>query len=281
MAIDAATVLGLAALLCCAVLGLVALLYVNKRLGSRSSGTTPGGGSDPGGSDPGGGSTTGTVQAGALVGTVYSGTINIRIQPGSGTGSSSSGKHAYNRAFTGAPFPISSGGIILSFDINFGSGFEWGCRGKIGGLVVGTGKASGGQFSENGASLRAMWDRDGGSYVYVYVPSGTEDRQPAPVRPRGDNGGIVWQNQYRRVFRTNTWHRVDLGIKLNTPGKYDGRLLYAVDGKTNVLNDVLWRKGNYSIGMFALGVFHGGGCEATRQSNMSIKNIRVYKWAER
>lgn len=272
MASGAVTVLGLAALLCCAVLGLLALLYVNKRLGSRSSGTTPGGDSDPGG-----GSTTGTVQAGALVGTVNAGTINIRIPPGSGSGS---GNHAYNRGFEGRPFPITTGGIILSFDVWFAKGFEWGCRGKIGGLVVGTGRSAGGDFSDNGASARVMWDRDGGSYVYVYVPAGTAGQQPAPVRPRGDNGGIVWQPQYRRVFRTDTWHRVDLGIKLNTPGRYDGRLLFAVDGVTNVLDDILWRKGDYSIRMFALGVFHGGGCEATRESTMAIKNIRVYKWQE-
>lgn len=276
MASDATAIVGLAALMCCAVLGMLALLYVNKRLGTSNNG----GSNNNTTSNTGGGSTTGTVQAGALLGTVFGGTIDIAVPRGSGTNSSTLGRHAYDRSFGGSPFPISSGGIIVSFDIQFAPGYEWGCRGKIGGVSVGTGDAGGGDFSDNGASARAMWDKDGGSYVYVYVPSGTASRQPAPVRPRGNNGGIVFQQNYRRAFKTGTWHRVDLGVKLNTPGQYDGRLLYAVDGRTSTLNDILWRKGNYSIGRFFLGVFHGGGCEATRNSSMQVKNIRVYKWQE-
>lgn len=266
------------ALVCCACAAAVLLLVMHTNDTTDTPPTPPK--TPPSPPTGGGGSTTGTVQAGALMGTLFAGTLDINIARGTGTSSSSSGKHAFMRDFGGRPFPVSSGGVILSFDIQFAPGFEWGCRGKIGGLHIGSGKASGGRFSDNGASARAMWDRGGGSYVYVYVPTGTASGQPAPLRPRGNVGGIVWQSQYKGVFQTGKWHRVDVGVKLNTPGKYDGRLLYAIDGRTSTMNNVLWRKGNYAIGSFSLGIFHGGGCEATRNSKMAVRNIRVFAWKE-
>lgn len=265
----------LLALGCACVFAAVMAVWV---LSSANKGSAAAGGTTAPPINTGGGSSTGTASLGRVLGTVQQGTLPITIRAGNGTGS---GNHALNKKYGGAPFPVGGDGGILSFEIQFAPGFEWGCRGKIGGLHVGTGKASGGNFSDNGASARAMWDANGGSYCYVYIPAGTAGQQPEEVRPERDGvGGIVFQPDFRRIFQAGKWHRIDIGVKLNAVGKNDGRLLYAVDGKTRTVNNVIWRKSNLPIEYFSVGVFHGGGCSATRTSNMAIRNVRMYEWKE-
>ena len=55
-------------------------------------------------------------------------------------------------------------GIVVAFDIYFAPGaWQWSKGGKIGGLFVGPGVASGYRHSDNGASHRIMWQREGGA----------------------------------------------------------------------------------------------------------------------
>lgn len=199
--------------------------------------------------------------------------LNVNVRAGTGSGR----QHAFDKNYRGRPFPMRDG-CIARFQINFAPGFEWGCRGKIGGIHIGPGYASGCRFSDNGASHRLMWDAGGGGYAYVYLPLGTFGGQPGPLKTKKNCGMDVWKQEFRGVFQPGKWHTVELGVKLNTPGRYDGTIMMAIDGRRYSLNGVMWRKGNETIDSFGVGVFHGGPCSATRNSSLQIQNITVQPW---
>lgn len=219
----------------------------------------------------------------------------MTIWPGMGAG----GKHAKPDPL----FQLSFGpnqSVVARFQVKFDTGFEWGCRGKVGGLFVGTGDASGGHSSEHGASARLMWDgptRTG--YAYVYVPEGSRHMQPQELRvppPSSDGketGNHVWRNDPFLVgkFADHNWHDVALGIKLNSFTKgannRDGALWLQIDGATKLLPGVVWRKRpGIGISKFQVRVFHGGpegppkkgGCDSTKTSTLRVRNVQLWSW---
>lgn len=222
--------------------------------------------------------TPGQTPVGRLLGTLLDGTVRVTHRPGSGPG-----RHAYQRVFRDAPFPVGGEGCVATFEAQFDRGFEWGCRGKVGGLSVGPGESGGGEHSRRGASLRLMWDEGGGAYAYVYVPSGTYGMQPAPLDERMPKGQAVFADDYRRALVGRGWHRVSLGVRLNSVGRdgprADGELFFSVDGVERTLRNVVWRTSKeLKIEEFTLGVFHGGGCRARRTSHSSYRNIQIHEW---
>lgn len=224
---------------------------------------------EPGGGGGGGGG--GNGGEGALIDTLLEGTLQANIKPGQGAGKG----HALDKKFRTA-LPDA---VIAVFQVNFASGFEWGCKGKIGGLKVGPGTSSGCNYSSNGASNRLMWNAGGGAYSYVYIPQGSEGRQPKELSSPPNCGQDVWKEDFAGVFKTGTWHTIRLGIKLNTPGSADGKLLFGVDGTVKTLSGVVWRlDSGIKIEGFDVAVFHGGPCSANESSSVQIRNIKVYKW---
>ena len=219
-----------------------------------------------------GGEPTATGGAGALIDTLQSGSISVNIRPGQGAGKG----HALNKRFSSSNLPDA---VIVVFQINFGSGFEWGCRGKIGGIKIGPGQSSGCRYSSNGASNRLMWDAGGGAYAYVYIPQGSEGQQPSQLSDPPRCGQSVWKEEFAGVFKPGQWHTVRLGVKLNTPGSANGKLLFGVDGTVKTLSGVVWRtQSGVDIDSFGLGIFHGGPCSATENSSLQIRNIKVHQW---
>lgn len=214
---------------------------------------------------------------GRLLGTFLREETKVKHSRGTGPG-----RHALQQSFRGDPFPLKRG-CLVTFDVKFDPGFEWGCRGKIGGLRVGPGDAGGGEYSRDGASLRVMWDKGGGAYAYVYVPQGTHRMQPDPLAEKKRTGAGLFKEGFEGAFRGEGWHTVTLGLKLNAVrgGKpaADGVLLFGVDGSERRLDNVVWRVDDaLDVERFVLGVFHGGPCKATRTSFSNYRNIRVYDW---
>lgn len=215
---------------------------------------------------------------GRLLGTVLKGDLRVKHARGTGPG-----RHALQRAFRGDPFPLKKG-CVVKFDVKFEPGFEWGCRGKIGGLRIGPGNADGGEYSRDGASLRVMWDAGGGAYAYVYVPQGTHRLQPGPLSVKKKHGAEVFKEAFEDAFRGGDWHTITLGVKLNTMNKgskpnADGVLLIGIGKTQRQLDNVVWRVHDaIDVDRFVLGVFHGGPCRATRTSFSNYRNVRVYDW---
>lgn len=200
--------------------------------------------------------------------------FRVVIQRGMGAGRPKPG----GKTFKGRPFPVTNGGVVIAFEIMFANGYEWSCGGKIGGLFVGTGSASGCNYSSTGASNRINFGRNGSMSSYVYVPQGSQGRQPRQLSGTPRCGQKVFANDFQNVFATGRWYTVYCGIKLNTVGSNNGRLMVGLNDKIRVLNNVVWRTSNQPITRFSFNPFHGGGCSASRQSIMNLRNVKVYRW---
>lgn len=187
-------------------------------------------------------------------------------KPGSGAGSA----HALSRSWPNK----SSTGATVSYEVLFDPGFEWSCGGKLGGFFVGKGAASGCRHTGDGASFRIMWQRDGGAIAYVYVPTGTP--QPAVLMKKAACGTAVFASEFRAAFKTGVWHKVEIGLKLNTPGKADGEMWMSIDGKRAALSGVTWRKAaGLGVEKFDITTFHGGPCKASKTSSARFRNVSV------
>lgn len=234
---------------------------------------------------------------GKELGVINSGEITVPVKKGTGSG----GKHAYAK-----DFKVSSDtGLVVRFLVKFHPGFEWGCKGKVAGLQVGPGPASGGRYSENGASLRLMWGANGGAYSYIYTPKGAFPHQPTPELKKEEKyGQTMWADVFngsKKALAGEGFHAVDLGIKLNDvkPGTdqaaisagqavklgnntvyKNGKLLFAVDGDQRVQDGVIWRREMVKIQSFGFGVFHGGPCKAMKDSTMTFGQVKQYEWKD-
>lgn len=208
-------------------------------------------------------------------GTLLDQGVMASIKAGTGAGKSKS----FQKRYHGLP----AQGAIVSFEVMFSPGFEWSCRGKVGGINIGPGTSSGCNYSTNGASLRLMWEAKRippTPFAYVYVPQGSASRQPPGLRNPPKCGQGLFQDEFKGMLTTGAWFRVQLGVLLNSAGgRPDGRLLFSVNGRTKVLDGVVWRLGNEKIESLTWNVFHGGGCAATKQSSLQIRDVRVSPWA--
>lgn len=213
--------------------------------------------------------------------TLLRGPLSVHIRAGMGHGR----RHAHFERFDSrAVFPVRRGGLLVSFQVKFHKGFEWGCRGKIGGIFVGTGQASGFRQSKRGASHRVMWDSDGGAHAYVYVPKGSVRLQPPELDQRTADGQSVWLEDFAGALRKpDAWHDVRLGVKLNSVRngvpRNDGKMLLRINGLERVLDGVVWRLfDDVAIESFVINVFHGGPCHATRGSTLEIRRVKATSW---
>jgi len=185
--------------------------------------------------------------------------------------------------------------VKMSFDINFQPGFSFGNNdhsegGKVGGLFVGSGAASGCRHTDSGSSLRLVWDggpdrrfKGSGASAYTYLPTGARGKQPAFVEKEGwpKCGYHFWRNESDNIFsQTGSWYNVVLGIKLNDVGKSNGKIYYSITGPKNLTREadgIIWRTGNYPITHAELSSFFGGGGNQNnvRPSTYLIKNVKL------
>lgn len=174
----------------------------------------------------------------------------------------------------------------FSFKMFFEPNFPWSPRtmkksaGKILGFFIGSGDASGGNYSTTGASFRVTWSWNGGVAPYLY---------PQVRKAHGsDDGNISWtdldqsaelQNLstvakgvhvfYPRADREDPaawdmrlmegrWNDIEMFIKLNTPGQKNGILELKVNGVTKRLNTVRYRYDSSKIQGVKVHTFFGG-----------------------
>ena len=167
----------------------------------------------------------------------------------------------------------------VSFDIMFDPArWQWSKGGKIGGFFVGKGEASGGRHTPDGSSFRLMFQADGGAISYIYWPSGVP--QPGVPQAGRDFGEGYHKDVFAGVFVPGRWHRVTMGIKLNsfkgnTPAG-DGRASLAIDGRVAKFDKVNWAPTpDATVASFDLAAFFGGPDPATVDSVFYAKNFKV------
>jgi hypothetical protein len=183
----------------------------------------------------------------------------------------------------------------MSFDINFQPGFSFGNNnhsegGKVGGLHVGSGAASGCRHTDSGSSLRLVWDggpdkrfKGSGASAYTYIPTSSRGKQPDFVNKEGDpNCGLhLWRKESDNIFsEVGSWYHVVLGIKLNDVGKSNGKIYYSITGPKNLTREsdgFMWRTSNYDIREASISSFFGGGGNQMNvwPSTYLLKNVML------
>ncbi len=108
--------------------------------------------------------------------------------------------------------------VRLSYYLRFSDNFDYVKGGKLPGLFGGRGN-SGGNIPDgtDGFSTRFMWRRNGDGEVYAYLPSSAED------------GTSIGRGNWR--FQPGKWYRLEQEVRLNQPGKNNGRVRVWVDGR--------------------------------------------------
>ena len=137
----------------------------------------------------------------------------------------------------------------LSYKVMFEKGFDFRLGGKLPGLTSGGEKFTGGIHPKNGEgwSARFMWREGGTAELYLYYV---------------DNK-FEWGDQHPFegvILQPGKWVEFRQRIKLNAPGRTDGRIRAWLDGKKVVdLKNLRLRIGEQgAIDSFYFSTFHGG-----------------------
>lgn len=179
---------------------------------------------------------------------------------------------------------VGAAGAVVAFDVYFDPArWHWSKGGKLGGLFVGSGKASGGRHTEDGASHRLMWKAGGGAISYIYVPKGLPQSRPE-LRASKDFGIGVHADVFAGALKTGQWNHVEIGLRVNTfdaSGRPagDGASSLTINGRTAELAGVNWaaRPGT-AISGFDFNTFFGGPDPAVVDSIAYVKNFALYEW---
>ncbi|RYY83137.1 MAG: hypothetical protein EOO15_21875 [Chitinophagaceae bacterium] len=145
---------------------------------------------------------------------------------------------------------LTSGGVLsrsnitpgsqyeLSFDMQFGSNFDFSWGGKVGyGLFIGDGNTGGDPgWDGNGGSVRLMWYKNTSTspvilkpYVYYKDQPGTYGNDFGKVYPAG--GASI---------QKGVWYNVKMLVKSNTGSNTDGRVQIVINGTTVLDQAIRW-----------------------------------------
>ena len=164
------------------------------------------------------------------------------------------------------------------------------------GIHVGHGDAAGGRRSRAAASVRVMWQADGGAIAYVYLPyklaqskeyyqyTGTWHKDD---HSRGDGSKPVFgtgffHKQFEKSMNIGRWNRLAIGIKLNTfnaDGKprADGELAMMVNNQSASYNKIKWcSTPSMKIEALHFTTFTGGPDPAWEDGTQYFTNFRVH-----
>jgi len=138
----------------------------------------------------------------------------------------------------------------LAFDVRFNEAFRFARGGKLLGLGPARPVTGGDPRRPDGWSARAMWRENGHIATYLY-------EQQASKRFG------IGQLSREPVLTAGEWHHISMDLRLNDPGRANGRVAIAVDGRpVAVSEDVQLRgegaEGETLIAQLLLHTFFGG-----------------------
>jgi hypothetical protein len=161
---------------------------------------------------------------------------NVKVQNGGksaeilypeGSASPSMGK------IGGASFQTSLGlrpsdEMHLKYNVTFGEDFDFRNGGKLPGLAGGAANSGGHQPNgKDGWSARIDFRKDGAAEIYAYLPT---QKDPAiQALKKGDKGFSL--GRVEGVFEPGGTYQIEERVKMNTPGKANGRLQLYVNGE--------------------------------------------------
>jgi len=181
---------------------------------------------------------------------------------------------------SGARFVSSPAGILPSeelsfkYKVYFGRGFDFVISGKLPGIYIGTyqeGYSTGKMYNDGQGSFRPTWQKQKGDknpiiapYLYGAHGSNEKARQAQGPKTRaimsgGGSGIHFWMYGDSNLSLKQGWNKVEIALKLNTPGVADGKVRLRVNGRRKTLDDVSFRnKKETKIQSIAMECFFGG-----------------------
>jgi hypothetical protein len=139
--------------------------------------------------------------------------------------------------------------LSLSYRVLFSNGFDFVKGGKMPGLYGGPRGCSGGKDAGASAcfSTRLMWRPRGEGELYLYAPRDKQAKGVCKTHPKSvcsdDYGMSIGRGSFR--WATGRWTEVRQTVRLNTPGKADGRFGLELDGmKVLDVDGVFFRDGD-------------------------------------
>jgi len=205
----------------------------------------------------------------------------VRVFYGKGSGTSKDpGVGGFS--FTARPAGVPGQKSKISFEVFFEEGWHFSKGGKMGGLFVGHGHASGYRHSDTGSSHRIMWKKDGAAIAYVYPPDNLAQEDPK-LKPEGCGIGYFVDLFPAGTLKVGAWNTVTLGVKMNSfahgrPNP-DGVASLEVNGTQAKLRNVRWsRSPDLEISSFDFNTFFGGPDPAVKDCVAYFRNFRVLPW---
>lgn len=190
----------------------------------------------------------------------------LRVSYPRGSGTFGSGGPAGGCNFKARPHALPATDVTLHYRVRFASNFQWSKGGKLPGLFVGQGEASGGAHTSKGASARLMWLRDGQAVAYTYTPAGARQSPQylCQARTKGKYGDEVFGAARLKFRSPGRWNDVVLRVKLNGFDEdgaplQDGQLTLSVNGRAASVGGIVWRRyRNLRVEYVSMTTFFGG-----------------------
>jgi hypothetical protein len=183
--------------------------------------------------------------------------------------------------FEAIPDGMNRDEITFSWEVFYPRGFQFAKGGKFGGVGIGYGAASGGNYSTTGASNRVMWQINGGVIVYIYPPLGLWQTVKG-LDAKGYGSGFFGK-EFANSLKTDAWNSISIGTKLNTfkngVPQADGETYVIVNGNKQVLRGINWRKSeDLKIAKFDIGTFFGGPDASPADQVCYFKNFQMKRY---
>lgn len=190
----------------------------------------------------------------------------LRVEYPRGSGNFGSGGPEGGCTFKARPHTLPATDVTLHYRVRFASNFQWSKGGKLPGLFIGQGDASGGAHTPKAASARLMWVRDGQVVAYTYPPSGVRQSQQYldQAKTKGGYGDEVFGAAKLRFREPGRWNDVVLRVKLNGFDEdgaplQNGLLSLSVNGRAASVGGIVWRRyPALKIEFVAVTTFFGG-----------------------
>eukprot|EP00890_Picochlorum_soloecismus_P003647 jgi/Picsp_1/4283/NSC_01792-R1_polysaccharide lyase family 14 protein len=164
--------------------------------------------------------------------------------------------------------------LTFRYKVYFGKGFNFVISGKLPGIYLGTfqeGYSTGKVYNDGQGSFRPTWQKQKGDKnpniaPYLYGAHGSNENARQAQGPKTtatiSGGGPAihfWMYGDSILPLKQGWNKIEIALKLNTPGVADGKVRMRVNGRTNTLDDVSFRdRKETKIQSIAMECFFGG-----------------------
>jgi len=169
----------------------------------------------------------------------------------------------------------------LSADVLFEPGFAFD-GGKLGlGFEMGSGGATGGHANKTASSCRVIFKKGGSASCYIYVPLGSTQTDAKLIK-LASGQSVYGAEFFEDIFTENTFkvgvkNKVEIGVKMNTPGVPDGECFMSINGNVAKKTGIMWLTDNVKEGITKLNhsSFIGGAQYSSRDQYAQISNIKL------